>query len=230
METLEGTAENVIFAAPEGGFSVFRLRPCGRRGLVTVTANAPAPLVGQELTLSGAWVRHPRFGEQFKAATVRVSAPTSLAGIERFLASGAIAGVGEAMAHRLVQMFGKETLEIIEKKPSRLAEVAGIGKKTAEKIHASYMEKEELREIMLWLEMHGVSGAYAARIFERYSSFAVEVMEKHPYRLAREVAGIGFLTADAIAKSAGVAEGSKERIEAGIDHASARRRKRCARS
>ena len=219
METLEGTAQSVVFDAPEGGFTVFRLRPSGRRGLVTVTANAPAPLVGQELTLSGEWVQHPRFGEQFKAATLRVSAPTSLAGIERFLASGAIAGVGEAMAHRLVQKFGKETLEIIEKKPSRLTEVAGVGKKTAAKIHASYMEKEELREIMLWLEMHGVSGAYAARIFETYSSFAIEVMEKHPYRLARDVAGIGFLTADAIAKSAGIAEDSKERIEAGLGHA-----------
>lgn len=219
METLEGTAQSVVFAAPEGGFTVFRLRPSGRRGIVTVTANAPAPLVGQELTLSGEWVQHPRFGEQFKAATLRVSAPTSLAGIERFLASGAIAGVGEAMAHRLVQKFGKETLEIIEKKPSRLTEVAGVGKKTAAKIHASYMEKEELREIMLWLEMHGVSGAYAARIFETYSSFAIEVMEKHPYRLARDVAGIGFLTADAIAKSAGIAEDSKERIEAGLGHA-----------
>ena len=184
-----------------------------------MTANAPAPLVGQEIALSGEWVQHPRFGEQFKAATLRVSAPTSLAGIERFLASGAIAGVGEAMAHRLVQKFGKETLEIIEKKPSRLTEVAGVGKKTAAKIHASYMEKEELREIMLWLEMHGVSGAYAARIFETYSSFAIEVMEKHPYRLARDVAGIGFLTADAIAKSAGIAEDSKERIEAGLGHA-----------
>lgn len=219
METLEGTAQSVVFAAPEGGFTVFRLRPSGRRGLVTVTANAPAPLVGQEIALSGEWVQHPRFGEQFKAATLRVSAPTSLAGIERFLASGAIAGVGEAMAHRLVQKFGKETLEIIEKKPSRLTEVAGVGKKTAAKIHASYMEKEELREIMLWLEMHGVSGAYAARIFEAYSSFAIEVMEKHPYRLARDVAGIGFLTADAIAKSAGIAEDSKERIEAGLGHA-----------
>ena len=219
METLEGTAQSVVFAAPEGGFTVFRLRPSGRRGLVTVTANAPAPLVGQEIALSGEWVQHPRFGEQFKAATLRVSAPTSLAGIERFLASGAIAGVGEAMAHRLVQKFGKETLEIIEKKPSRLTEVAGVGKKTAAKIHASYMEKEELREIMLWLEMHGVSGAYAARIFETYSSFAIEVMEKHPYRLARDVAGIGFLTADAIAKSAGIAEDSKERIEAGLGHA-----------
>ena len=219
METLEGTAQSVVFAAPEGGFTVFRLRPSGRRGLVTVTANSPAPLVGQEIALSGEWVQHPRFGEQFKAATLRVSAPTSLAGIERFLASGAIAGVGEAMAHRLVQKFGKETLEIIEKKPSRLTEVAGVGKKTAAKIHASYMEKEELREIMLWLEMHGVSGAYAARIFETYSSFAIEVMEKHPYRLARDVAGIGFLTADAIAKSAGIAEDSKERIEAGIGHA-----------
>ena len=219
METLEGTAQSVVFAAPEGGFTVFRLRPAGRRGLVTVTANAPAPLVGQEIALSGEWVQHPRFGEQFRAATLRVSAPTSLAGIERFLASGAIAGVGEAMAHRLVQKFGKETLEIIEKKPSRLTEVAGVGKKTAAKIHASYMEKEELREIMLWLEMHGVSGAYAARIFETYSSFAIEVMEKHPYRLARDVAGIGFLTADAIAKSAGIAEDSKERIEAGLGHA-----------
>ena len=219
METLEGTAQSVVFAAPEGGFTVFRLRPSGRRGLVTVTANAPAPLVGQEIALSGEWVQHPRFGEQFKAATLRVSAPTSLSGIERFLASGAIAGVGEAMAHRLVQKFGKETLEIIEKKPSRLTEVAGVGKKTAAKIHASYMEKEELREIMLWLEMHGVSGAYAARIFETYSSFAIEVMEKHPYRLARDVAGIGFLTADAIAKSAGIAEDSKERIEAGLGHA-----------
>ena len=219
METLEGTAQSVVFAAPEGGFTVFRLRPSGRRGLVTVTANAPAPLVGQEIALSGEWVQHPRFGEQFKAATLRVSAPTSLAGIERFLASGAIAGVGEAMAHRLVQKFGKETLEIIEKKPSRLTEVAGVGKKTAAKIHASYMEKEELREIMLWLEMHGVSGAYAARIFETYSSFAIEVMEQHPYRLARDVAGIGFLTADAIAKSAGIAEDSKERIEAGLGHA-----------
>ena len=219
METLEGTAQSVVFAAPEGGFTVFRLRPSGRRGLVTVTANSPAPLVGQEIALSGEWVQHPRFGEQFKAATLRVSAPTSLAGLERFLASGAIAGVGEAMAHRLVQKFGKETLEIIEKKPSRLTEVAGVGKKTAAKIHASYMEKEELREIMLWLEMHGVSGAYAARIFETYSSFAIEVMEKHPYRLARDVAGIGFLTADAIAKSAGIAEDSKERIEAGLGHA-----------
>ena len=219
METLEGTTQSVVFAAPEGGFTVFRLRPSGRRGLVTVTANAPAPLVGQEIALSGEWVQHPRFGEQFKAATLRVSAPTSLAGIERFLASGAIAGIGEAMAHRLVQKFGKETLEIIEKKPSRLTEVAGVGKKTAAKIHASYMEKEELREIMLWLEMHGVSGAYAARIFETYSSFAIDVMEKHPYRLARDVAGIGFLTADAIAKSAGIAEDSKERIEAGLGHA-----------
>ena len=219
METLEGTTQSVVFAAPEGGFTVFRLRPAGRRGLVTVTANAPAPLVGQEIALSGEWVQHPRFGEQFKAATLRVSAPTSLAGIERFLASGAIAGIGEAMAHRLVQKFGKETLEIIEKKPSRLTEVAGVGKKTAAKIHASYMEKEELRETMLWLEMHGVSGAYAARIFETYSSFAIEVMEKHPYRLARDVAGIGFLTADAIAKSAGIAEDSKERIEAGLGHA-----------
>ena len=219
MEKIEGSVENVVFASADGRFAVFRLRLPGRRGLVPVTVGGAPPLVGQEVEVAGEWVHHPRFGEQFKASSMRVAAPTNLAGIERFLASGAISGIGEAMAHRLVQKFGRETLDVIEKQPARLTEVAGIGRKTAEKIHASYMEKEEMREIMLWLETHGVAGAYAARIFEQYSSFSIEVMEKHPYRLAREVQGIGFLTADAIARSAGIAEDSEERIAAGIDHA-----------
>ncbi len=219
MRSLEGTVENIVFAAPKGEFCVFRLKSSKQRTLVTVTANAPAPLIGQELTLTGEWVRHRRFGEQFKATSVHVKAPTSLKGIERFLASGAILGVGKAMAHRLVQKFGKDTLLIIEKKPTQLIEVTGIGKNLAAKIHASYVEQSEMREVMLWLETHGISGAYGARIFEKYSSFAVEVMKNHPYRLARDISGIGFLTADAIAKSTGIAKNSKERIIAGIDHA-----------
>ena len=134
---------------------------------------------------------------------MRVSAPTSAGGIERFLASGTIDGIGPAMARRIVEKFGAEALLIIERAPSRLKEISGIGPKTVEKITASYMRQSELRDIMLWLEEHGVSGTYAARIFKAYGSLAVEVMEKAPYRLAQEIDGIGFITADTIAIAAG---------------------------
>ena len=138
MEEMEGTVDSIIWASDDGRFAVFRLRPERQHGTVSVTVNAPAPLVGQELLLQGDWVKHPRFGDQFRAASMKVSAPTSLAGIERFLASGAIDGIGPATAKRLVAKFGKETLEVIEFHPGRLKEVEGIGKKTAEKIYSSY--------------------------------------------------------------------------------------------
>ena len=118
MEELEGVVENVIFASPDGRFAVFRLRPERQNGLVSVTVNAPAPLIGQLLTLKGQWVTHPRFGDQFKAEDMLVAAPTSAAGIERFLASGAIEAIGPAMARRLVQKFGADTLDIIENIPA----------------------------------------------------------------------------------------------------------------
>ena len=219
MEELEGVVENVIFASPDGRFAVFRLRPERQNGLVSVTVNAPAPLIGQLLTLKGQWVTHPRFGDQFKAEHMLVAAPTSVAGIERFLASGAIEAIGPAMARRLVQKFGADTLDIIENHPGRLTAVEGIGKKTAEKIYASYKEQAELRDIMVWLESHRVSGTYAARIFARYGSFALDVLETDPYRLAREVDGIGFATADAIASGVGIEREDAKRIAAGIDYA-----------
>ena len=156
MEALTGTVENIIFASPQGGFAVFRLMPDGQKSTVTVTVQMDAPLQGQQLELKGFWMEHPRFGHQFKAMHMIATAPTSLEGIERFLASGVIEGVGKAMAARLVAAFGGETLEIIEKHPKRLREVRGIGAKTAKKIHASYQEKAELRGIMLWLEARSV--------------------------------------------------------------------------
>ncbi len=219
MEEMEGTVDSIIWASDDGRFAVFRLRPERQHGLINVTVNAPAPLVGQELMLKGDWITHPRFGSQFKADSMQVSAPTSLAGIERFLASGAIDGIGPAMAKRLVAKFGRDTLSIIEFHPGRLKEVEGIGKKKAEKIFSSYKEQSELREIMVWLETHGVSGTYAARIFEKYSSFSLDVLEKHPYQLAREIDGIGFATADAIAAGNGIEKDDTARIAAGIDYA-----------
>ena len=218
-ETLEGSVDSVIFANDEGSFSVFRLRPAGQNSRVAVTAPCAAPLVGQQVRLVGQWINHPRFGQQFKAVSLRVEAPSSARGIERFLASGAIDGVGPAMAARIVRRFGKDALTIIEERPHLLQEVAGIGKKTAEKIAASYRSQTELREIMVWLEAHGISGTFAARIFKAYSSFSLDVLTNHPYQLAREVEGIGFQTADAIAASIGLSGDDAERVAAGIDYA-----------
>lgn len=216
-EQITGVVDHIIFSASDGVFSVFRMR-MDEQGKCTATVKGVAPLVGQEVRLAGTWVTHPRFGRQFQAVHMHVSTPMSAGGIERFLASGMIDGIGPAMARRIVERFGAESLTIIEQAPSRLKEVSGIGPKTVEKIVASYMRQSELRDIMLWLEEHGVSGAYAARIFKAYGSLAVEVMEKSPYRLAQEIDGIGFITADTIAIAAGWEKNSGARIAAGLSY------------
>ena len=217
LEVMTGVVENIIYSSPDGAFSVFRFKPEGQHSAVTVTVQTTAPLQGQQLELKGQWIEHPRFGSQFKALHMLISAPTSPQGIERFLASGVIEGVGKAMAARIVAAFGGQTLEIIEKQPHRLREVRGIGAKTAKKIHASYQEKAELRQVMLWLEDHEVSGIYAGRIYEKYGSFAVEVMEQNPYRLVREVDGIGFLVADSIARGMGIDPCGRFRVSAALE-------------
>ena len=218
-EDLEGLVDSIIFASDDGQFAVFRLRPVHQNSRVSVTVNAEPPLVGQQVHLKGAWVTHPRFGQQFKASSIRLEAPTSVEGIERFLGSGVIDGLGPAMARRIVAKFGKDTLDIIEQKPHQLELVEGIGRRTAKKIAASYNSQSELREIMIWLESHGVSGSLAARIYKKYSSFALEVLESHPYQLAQEVDGIGFATVDVIAASLGMTRDNEARVAAGIDYA-----------
>ena len=217
-EKLSGLVDSIIFSSGDGQFCVFRLRPDRQNGRVNVTLNGSAPLIGQELHLRGNWVEHPRFGHQFKATGLIVESPTDILGIERFLGSGVIKGLGPVRAHKIVQKFGEETLRIIEEHPSRLAYVDGISKKLARQIAESYQEQSELREVMIWLEGHGVSGALAGRIYEQYSSFAIDMLENHPYALASEVRGIGFTTADAIASSIGYEKDDAARIAAGIDY------------
>lgn len=216
---IEGTVENIIFANAEGTFTVFKLKPSRETGLVNATVGAPAPLVGEQVKLVGAWITHARFGEQFKAGAIMRVAPATVAGIERFLASGAIKGIGVSMAKRLVGKFGQDTLSIIESQPDKLREISGIGAKKAAAIHAAYSAQAELREVMLFLETHGVSGAYAGKIYAKYSSFSLDMLKSDPYRLAREIDGIGFRTADQIASAAGISKVSEERIAAGIDFA-----------
>ena len=219
MENIRGTVESIIFASQDNRFAVLKLSPEKLTTKITVTINGIAPLVGQLLELTGEWVHHHKFGQQFKATTFKAVAPSEVSGIEKFLASGAIAGIGSAMAKRIVAKFGEQTLEIIAKTPNKLLEVSGIGKKTVEKISASYSEQSELSEIMIWLENHGISSTYAGKIFAKYGSFSIDIMQKDIYRLIKDIDGIGFLTADKIAFNLGIAKEDKNRIISGIDYA-----------
>lgn len=219
MEKICGTVDTIIFASQDNRFTVLKLSPEKLSTQITVTLNGMAPLIGQLLEIEGEWVKHPKFGQQFKTTTYKTVAPTEISGIEKFLASGAINGIGPAMAKKIVAEFGEKTLEIIAKSPNELLKVPGIGKKTAEKISASYLEQSELTEIMVWLENHGISNTYAGKIFAKYGSFAIDIMEKDIYRLFQDIEGIGFLTADKLAFNLGIQRDDKRRIISGIDYA-----------
>ncbi|VBB09428.1 Hypothetical protein LUCI_4718 [Lucifera butyrica] len=219
MEQLEGVVENITYQSADGGFVVFKLQPAGGRGTVAVVGHTGAPLVGEQLELAGEWVEHARFGRQFKMVSCKRVAPSTLKGIERFLASGVIRGIGPSTAARLVKHFGLQALEVLEQAPHRLVEVEGIGTKKAAMIRESYAAQAEMREVMLFLELHGVTGAYAAKIYANYGSFAIDVLQENPYRLAEEVAGIGFRTADQIATSLGLDRNHPGRLAAGIQYA-----------
>lgn len=219
MEKICGTVDTIIFASQDNRFTVLKLSPEKLSTQITVTLNGIAPLIGQLLEIEGEWVKHPKFGQQFKATTYKTVAPTEISGIEKFLASGAINGIGPAMAKKIVAEFGEKTLEIIAKSPNELLKVPGIGKKTAEKISTSYLEQSELTEIMVWLENYGISNTYAGKIFAKYGSFAIDIMEKDIYRLFQDIEGIGFLTADKLAFNLGIQREDKRRIISGIDYA-----------
>ena len=219
MEKICGTVDTIIFASQDNRFTVLKLSPEKLSTQITVTLNGMAPLIGQLLEIEGEWVKHPKFGQQFKATTYKTVAPTEISGIEKFLASGAINGIGPAMAKKIVAEFGEKTLEIIAKSPNELLKVPGIKKKTAEKISTSYLEQSELTEIMVWLENHGISNTYAGKIFAKYGSFAIDIMEKDIYRLFQDIEGIGFLTADKLAFNLGIQRDDKRRIISGIDYA-----------
>lgn len=219
MEKICGTVDTIIFASQDNRFTVLKLSPEKLSTQITVTLNGIAPLIGQLLEIEGEWVKHPKFGQQFKATTYKTVAPTEISGIEKFLASGAINGIGPAMAKKIVAEFGEKTLEIIAKSPNELLKVPSIGKKTAEKISTSYLEQSELTEIMVWLENHGISNTYAGKIFAKYGSFAIDIMEKDIYRLFQDIEGIGFLTADKLAFNLGIQREDKRRIISGIDYA-----------
>lgn len=215
--SIELTIKNIVFQAAEGTFSVFR----GENpevGTVSVVYKGQAPFAGEQVRLSGSWGEHPRFGRQFQAQSWEAIQPKGTEGLVKMLGSGVLKGVGPAMAQRIVDQFGEDTLKILEKSPERLREVSGIGKKKAEAIVASYGELKDSRELVFFLESHGISGNYAPRIQALYGNTAVTRISNNPYCLAEDVDGIGFRTADALARNLGVDEHGEDRIRAGIHY------------
>ena len=218
-EALAGLVERVTFHNPENGFCVLRVKARGQRDLITVVGHAAMISAGEFVQLSGAWVNDRTHGQQFRAAFVKASPPTTLEGIERYLASGMIRGIGPVYAKRLVRGFGEAVFDLIEQQPERLREVSGIGAKRAARIIAGWAEQKVIREIMLFLHANGVGTSRAVRIYKTYGNDAVRVISENPYRLARDIRGIGFRTADQIAAKIGIEKTALVRIRAGISYA-----------
>ena len=219
LEALAGTIERVTFHNAENGFCVLKVQVRGKRDLIVVVGHTPSVGAGEWITASGAWVSDRTHGLQFKAEVLKTTPPTGVEGIEKYLASGQMRGIGPAMAKRLVAAFGEATFDIIEASPERLTEVSGIGPWRASKIVAGWAEQKAVREIMIFLHAHGVGTARAVRIFKTYGHEAIKVMTEDPYRLARDVRGIGFRTADAIAAKLGMEKTAPQRLRAGVSFA-----------
>ena len=218
-EVLAGSIERVTFHNPGNGFCVLRIKARGHRDLVTVVGHAAEISSGEWITVSGVWVNDREHGPQFKASFLRSSPPTTAEGIEKYLGSGMIRGIGPIYASKLVAAFGSEVFEVIEQAPERLREVPGIGRVRAGRIAQAWADQKVVREIMVFLHSHGVGTARAVRIFKTYGNDAVQVMAENPYRLARDIRGIGFRTADAIAARLGIEPGAMIRLQAGISYA-----------
>jgi len=216
LADLQGQIERITYTNEDDGFTIAKVKVYGRRELVTVVGNLMSPMAGEIIKMRGEWANHPRYGEQFKIVHYKTQVPASVYGIEKYLGSGLIKGIGPIMAKRIVKKFGKETLNVIETDIEKLAEVDGIGKKRIKMIETAWEEQREIREVMLFLQTHGVSSGYATKIFKHYRSNSIEVVKENPYRLATEIFGIGFVTADRIAEKLGFAKDSELRAEAGI--------------
>ena len=219
QEVLAGLVERVTFHNSDNGFCVLRAKARGHRDLVTVVGHAAIITAGEWITASGEWVNDHTHGQQFKARFMRTSAPTSIDGIEKYLGSGMIRGIGPVYAKKMVKAFGEKVFDIIEAEPERLREVTGIGLVRAKRITDAWAEQKIIREIMVFLHSNGVGTARAVRIYKTYGVDAVQVMTENPYRLARDIRGIGFKTADAIAMKLGVEKTAMIRIRAGISYA-----------
>jgi len=228
MDTLEGIVERITFYSEETGYTVLRLRPAGKPklglaagedDLLTVVGNLPEVNPGESLRLEGVWTSHAQYGKQFKAEKCEQVLPASVEGIKRYLGSGLIQGVGPKTAAKIVKKFGADTLRVVDEEPRKLREVLGIGAKKAAIIELAWQQQKAIKNVMIFLQGHGVSTGLAVKIYKQYGDMAQEIVKNDPYRLARDIYGIGFKTADKIARQLGLPPDAPSRVEAGVAYA-----------
>ena len=217
-EQLRGTIERITFQSKDSGFTVAKLRPEGAsaKGLVTIVGQTLSLNAGERVVMDGEWSSHAQYGRQFKISNYQTAQPTTLDGVRRYLGSGLIKGIGPVMAKRIVDHFGERALDVIRKEPGKLKEVEGLGPKRARMISRAWKEQQEVHGVMLFLQSHDVGTGYAVKIWKQYGEDAVTLLKENPYRLASDIWGIGFLTADRIAQNMGVEAESEARIRAGV--------------
>ncbi|MCD4722067.1 MAG: ATP-dependent RecD-like DNA helicase [Desulfobacula sp.] len=218
MAHLKGHIERVTFSNEESAFCVCKLKVKDERDFVTIVGNMVNPIPGEFIEIKGKWIIHPQFGNQFQVQQYKTLVPATLFGIQKYLGSGLIKGIGPVMAKRIVERFGTQSLDIIEKNTNRLSQVEGIGKKRIEMIQQAWGRQKEVRAVMLFLQSHGVSTAYAAKIFKTYGQDSIHIVKENPYRLARDIFGIGFIIADSIAQKLGMEKDAPQRSEAGLEY------------
>lgn len=218
LQSLSGVIERITFYNEENGYTVARFAPNGKNYTVTVIGNLMGASVGESLALQGIWTHHPTHGRQFEIKRFTIQLPATVEGLRKYLGSGLIKGVGPVTAKRIVDYFGLETLEIVENDIDRLHEVSGVGRKRVEIIKRGWAEQKQIKEVMMFLSSHGVSTSLAVKIYKQYGDAALNVLRNEPYRLARDIFGIGFLTADKIAMALGMRADDPARIEAGVEH------------
>lgn len=218
MAKLSGHIERVTFSSQENAFSVCKLKVKGQRDLVTIVGNMANPVPGECVEIEGKWGSHSKFGNQFQITKYKTLVPATAFGIQKYLGSGLIKGIGPVMAKRIVKAFGIKAMDIIENDIDKLSQVEGIGKKRVKMIQKAWDEQKEVRSVMLFLQSHGVSTAYAAKIYKVYGQDAINIVKENPYRLARDIFGIGFLTADSIAMNLGIQPDAPQRIQAGLEY------------
>jgi exodeoxyribonuclease V alpha subunit len=221
-EVLAGLVDRVTFHNSDNGFCVLRVKARGQRDPIIVVGHASMISAGEFVQASGAWINDRTHGVQFRATFLKATAPTTVEGIEKYLGSGMIRGIGPVYAKKLVHAFGEAVFDVIEQEPGRLREVTGVGPKRADRIIAGWSEQKVIREIMLFLHSNGVGTSRAVRIYKTYGADAIRLISENPYRLARDIRGIGFRTADQIAARLGIEKTALIRVRAGISFALAK--------
>jgi exodeoxyribonuclease V alpha subunit len=218
QEEIHGYIESIVYADPHQGFTVARLKEPRKAELTCIVGVLPSVQPGETIRCKGVWKLHTQYGRQFEISSFDLQAPSDLVGIQKYLESGMIKGIGPVYAERIVKAFGLNTLDVIDQTPDRLHEVQGIGKKKVDKIKTCWIEQRSIRDVMIFLRGHGISPAFAQKIFKMYGDQSIEKVSSNPYGLAKEVYGMGFKSADKIAANMGIPKDSAVRIDAGIEH------------